>query len=308
MRSAEARFVPLFNYLFLGLSVILLALSLGCGGSSSWCAAVPPPADTAEVVEQLFDAVNERDLAALDALVADDLIQHNPGIDNGREAFRTFLADTFASSPDYHADVRRLIASDDLVAVHSHVTRTAAERGGEFAGLAVSDIYRIEAGQIVEHWDSVQEVPFFSVNGNSMFDGAVPDPEADVPELRMLADEFVAVAFNGMGLDLERLDDLLEGYVQHNPLIQNTPDGLRAFLGLLFSLAPDYHADVRRVIAQGDFVAVHHHSTITLDSRGDEFTGLAIVDWFHARDGRFVEHWDTIQEVPPTSVSGNSMF
>jgi predicted SnoaL-like aldol condensation-catalyzing enzyme len=36
-------------------------------------------------------------------------------------------------------------------------------------GFAVIDIFRCENGEIVEHWDVIQEVPAESINPNGMF-------------------------------------------------------------------------------------------------------------------------------------------
>jgi predicted SnoaL-like aldol condensation-catalyzing enzyme len=45
--------------------------------------------------------------------------------------------------------------------------------------------------------------------------------------------------------------------------------------------------DVRRIIAEGDLVAVH--SLIPISSRG---YGTAVVDIFRVKDGKLVDHWD----------------
>ena len=57
--------------------------------------------------------------------------------------------------------------------------------------------------------------------------------------------------------------------------------------------------EVHRVIAEGDLVAVHSHYT-TWNMSG--------VDIFRLHDGKIIEHWDVLQEVPETTASGNDMF
>lgn len=58
----------------------------------------------------------------------------------------------------------RSAADGDLVWVHTH-----AINGAEDRGQAVVDIFRVEAGRIVEHWDVIQSVPAPSANTNTMF-------------------------------------------------------------------------------------------------------------------------------------------
>jgi predicted SnoaL-like aldol condensation-catalyzing enzyme len=48
--------------------------------------------------------------------------------------------------------------------VHSHVRFAPGTLGN-----AVVDIFRIEDGLVVEHWDVVQAVPETSANDNTMF-------------------------------------------------------------------------------------------------------------------------------------------
>ncbi|MEI8331519.1 MAG: hypothetical protein WCF90_07720 [Methanomicrobiales archaeon] len=47
--------------------------------------------------------------------------------------------------------------------VHSHLVRHPGDRG-----IAVIEIFRIEMGKIVEHWDVLQDVPEKPVNSNTM--------------------------------------------------------------------------------------------------------------------------------------------
>jgi predicted SnoaL-like aldol condensation-catalyzing enzyme len=56
------------------------------------------------------------------------------------------------------------VLREKSVALHSHLTRKPGDRG-----MAVVDIFRLENGKIVEHWDVVQEVPETSANNNTMF-------------------------------------------------------------------------------------------------------------------------------------------
>jgi predicted SnoaL-like aldol condensation-catalyzing enzyme len=92
-------------------------------------------------------------------------------------------------------------------------------------------------------------------------------------------------------------------YVQHNPRAADGPEGLKAFLAFLREKFPDYHSDIKRVFADGDYVIVHVHNVPTPGSRGN-----AIIDIFKLEDGKVVEHWDVRQEIPEQSANSNTMF
>jgi len=92
-------------------------------------------------------------------------------------------------------------------------------------------------------------------------------------------------------------------YVQHNPRAADGPDGLKAFLGVLREKFPDYHSEIKRVFADGDYVILHVHNVPTPSARG-----AAIVDIFKLEDGKIVEHWDVRQEIPEQSANSNTMF
>ena len=92
-------------------------------------------------------------------------------------------------------------------------------------------------------------------------------------------------------------------YVQHNPRAADGPEGLKAFLALLREKFPDYHSEIKRVFADGDYVIVHVHNVPTPGSRGN-----AIIDIFKLENGKVVEHWDVRQEIPEQSANSNTMF
>ncbi len=96
---------------------------------------------------------------------------------------------------------------------------------------------------------------------------------------------------------------LKPSYIQHNP---NVATGRKAFVDFFvpfFEKNPAARANVKRVIASGDFVMLHVHSKMTATDRG-----RAIVDIFRVEDNRIVEHWDVIQTIPETSANENGMF
>ena len=92
-------------------------------------------------------------------------------------------------------------------------------------------------------------------------------------------------------------------YTQHNPTAADGPEGLKAFLGFLREKFPDYHSDIVRVFADGDYVILHVHNIPTPGARGN-----AIMDIFKLENGKVVEHWDVRQEVPENPRNNNTMF
>jgi predicted SnoaL-like aldol condensation-catalyzing enzyme len=91
-------------------------------------------------------------------------IQHNPMIQDGIEGFRSFVKDLKERFPKVQGDIKLIFAEGDFVILHVH-----AKREPEEAGLAIVDIFRLEAGKIVEHWDVRQPMPESSANRNGVF-------------------------------------------------------------------------------------------------------------------------------------------
>lgn len=86
-------------------------------------------------------------------------------------------------------------------------------------------------------------------------------------------------------------------YVQHNRAIPTGIAGLVAYVKGMVKRFPEYAFDVKRVVASGDFVVLHSHTTLKAKHRGNENKGFIITDTFRLEDGALAEHWDAIQPI-----------
>ena len=90
--------------------------------------------------------------------------QHNPEVPDGKAPFVGYFGGYFKENPESRARIVRSAADGDLVYLHVHSTNGKADRGQ-----AVIDIFRVQDGKIVEHWDVIQAVPEQAANSNTMF-------------------------------------------------------------------------------------------------------------------------------------------
>lgn len=93
------------------------------------------------------------------------------------------------------------------------------------------------------------------------------------------------------------------GYIQHNPLAATGRDAAIAFLEPFFQGHPDAVYSIKRIIADGNLVAVHSHAKFAAGERG-----LAVVDILRVEHCKIAEHWDVAQPVPEKSANPNGMF
>lgn len=105
-----------------------------------------------EVIRKFYqEFFNDHIVGSADKYVREDYIQHNPGVDQGRESLKSAFADKFVSDPDFRLDIKMLIAEKDLVAVY---LKNVDPQGN--TKCRVVDIYRLEDGMLAEHWDVLQ--------------------------------------------------------------------------------------------------------------------------------------------------------
>jgi predicted SnoaL-like aldol condensation-catalyzing enzyme len=109
-------------------------------------------------------ALNRSNIDEAAACFGPHFIQHNPRSKDGIEGFRSLMRDVKKQFPEVRSDVKRIFADGDFVILHVHVKLQPEE-----LGLAIVEIFRLEHGKIVEHWDVRQPIPETAANANGMF-------------------------------------------------------------------------------------------------------------------------------------------
>lgn len=111
--------------------------------------------------QQMF---GDKDISAVDRYIsAKEYIQHNPTVPDGAEAFKEAAKGWFEGAPKTKVDIQRIAAEGDLVFIH---IKNVNPDGSLTSTI---DIFRLENGKIVEHWDVHQEVPRNAANNHPMF-------------------------------------------------------------------------------------------------------------------------------------------
>jgi predicted SnoaL-like aldol condensation-catalyzing enzyme len=142
------------------LLLVFTFLALATGSAS----AADPEANKKAVIDFYEKALNQKDFDAAAKYFGPRYIQHNPGAPDGIEGFKAFITMRKEKSPNAKSDIKRVFAEGDFVILHVHSVREPGERG-----VAIVDIFRLENGKIVEHWDVVQPIPEKTANNNGMF-------------------------------------------------------------------------------------------------------------------------------------------
>jgi predicted SnoaL-like aldol condensation-catalyzing enzyme len=118
-----------------------------------------------KIVLAFYEAgLNQKDFDAASKFIGERYVQHNPLIADGIDGFRTFVGFLKQTFPNLRGEIKRVFADGDFVILHAHGIRAPGQRGS-----AIIDIFRLDDGKIVEHWDVMQTIPEDAVNSNGMF-------------------------------------------------------------------------------------------------------------------------------------------
>jgi predicted SnoaL-like aldol condensation-catalyzing enzyme len=111
-------------------------------------------------------ALNEKNWEKTRSMIGNRYVQHNLNAVDGPEGLKAHIEYLKREFPQNHGEIKHALADGDLVALHVH-----NKRSPDVLGNAVVDMFRIENGKVVEHWDVVQAIPDpeKAKNKNTMF-------------------------------------------------------------------------------------------------------------------------------------------
>ena len=123
---------------------------------------MPTTEDTRSAVQRFYETLNRAlssgDVSLLDALLAPNVIDHNPtpGMAPGREGVKRAFAELRAAFPDYRGSVEDMVVEGDKAACRVTGRMTHRGRPAELHGI---DILRFADGVLVERWGVFEPLP-----------------------------------------------------------------------------------------------------------------------------------------------------
>ncbi|MDB5011799.1 MAG: hypothetical protein JWQ25_1 [Daejeonella sp.] len=144
--------------------ILTLILALTIQTASAQKSKVSVAEENKKMVVEFYQKLfGDNDISIIDQYIAEDYIQHNPYVADGRKALKDALTQWLANAPKKKIDFQRVAADGDLVFLHIK----SEGQGGKKVSLV--DIFKVQNGKIVEHWDVMQEVPEKAANEHPMF-------------------------------------------------------------------------------------------------------------------------------------------
>jgi predicted SnoaL-like aldol condensation-catalyzing enzyme len=225
-------------------------------------------------VHELFD---QRDPRAVDRYWSPDYIEHSIAGADGLPGLRDLVGTLPAG---FRHTRTRVISEHDLVVAHGRYDGIGA------TPIVAFDMWRVDQGKIVEHWDAHQPWEDQTVSGHTMIDGPteIASPGSTAASRLIVASFAELIMMGGDRTQIGRFfcDDR---FVQHNPQIADGVSGLGQAIqtGVWEAVVNRIH----RIVADGEFVFTQGEGLL----HGEP---TAFYDLFRVENGKLAEHWDVV--------------
>jgi predicted SnoaL-like aldol condensation-catalyzing enzyme len=167
----------------LRIAALTLLCSLSVPASAAKTATQPDPymeenrreQQNIRIVTAFYQALAKFDLEAMRLYIGDHYTQHNPTIEDGFAGLEKAVTrgkQQLGPKATNIVDHKLIVADGEYVILLSHgKTVTDDLLGNDLPnrGNAIADIFRLEDGKIVEHWDTIEAIPEKIRNSNGVF-------------------------------------------------------------------------------------------------------------------------------------------
>jgi predicted SnoaL-like aldol condensation-catalyzing enzyme len=239
-----------------------------------------------DAVQRLLKGIESGDAAAAAVVNEDKYIQHNPQTHEGSEGLAALFKRLSESSP--RVNIVRIFADGDYVFGHTEYDFATSNIGFE--------IFRFEGDQAVEHWDNIQRRAGPNTSGHDMISGSTDVANLGLTETnRALVRAFIEEVL--LQQNLGKLEDYIDrqDFVQHNPTMADGVAPLREALTAKGANHPSIqYTCLHKILAEGNFV-------LAVSEGYANGVHSSFFDLYRISANTLVEHWDTVEAIPPRS-------
>lgn len=247
-------------------------------------------------IAALLKGIETGDPAAAEVVNPNKYIQHNPLTREGGIGLAELFQRLAKNSPK--VNIVRIFSDGDTVFAHTEY---------DFKSLRIGfEVFRFEGEQTVEHWDNIAAREGPNRSGHTMVDGPTQATDHEKTEAnREIVRSFVDQVL--IRRDLARLGEYVHesDFVDHNP---HLADGMTTLHQALSEMGPNQEPKIKydqqhKLLAEGNFV-------LSVCEGYRHGVHCSYFDLFRLSEGKIVEHWDTVDHIPPRSewVNENGKF
>jgi predicted SnoaL-like aldol condensation-catalyzing enzyme len=253
-----------------------------------------------ETVGAFLGAALQNNPEVLRSLANADYVQHNPFIPTGLEPFIGMLS--VLQEHKTTGENVRMFQDGNYVFMHN-IWRNAQPFGAD--EMVSFDIIRLdENGKVAEHWDAMTALVEKTANGRTQTDGPTVVTDLDKTEQnKTLAKSLVEDVL--MGKNPAKITEYISEtqYQQHNPDIKDGLSGIVEAVEFLTAQNNMFtYTKIHKILGEGNFVLTVSEGTWNQKQQ-------VFYDLFRFENGKAVEHWDVIQEIPTEGLANtNGMF